>query len=1363
MKKLVLLTFALIAALPAAQAQYFTQGNLAVVRLSGYDTTSSTGAAVFIDQYTTSGTLVSSFAVPTSGANALILNGEPYEGLLNLTPDGKRLVLAGYNTALPYASNIISSESALVPRAVATLDGNGNYTIAVTTSTNFNDSAVSSAVSDGTNFWMAGVGPTPSATVPQGLNQVAYLGTGTAAATAEVVSNNVFSTGLREITLINVGGTYQMYGIGEASNSALGVFRTGAFLLSNFSGTLPTNATGSSNLFPEASPTGGGAFAYDLAINPAGTIAYLADNDNGIVRFSNTGSGWVSNYTVSLTNAQGATTAAFSQSATSVTADWTQSPPVVYATTGETYTNRLVSFQDTNANGMDTVTTLTLGTIVSGAGGVTNSYRGVRFVPGAAPVVTNQPAPVIVAAGGNATFSVGASGTAPFSYQWFSNNVAIPYGTNSSVTITNTTVAQSNTMFYVVVSNSFGTATSASAKLSVVPAGAPIVLTGPSSQTVNASAIVTFAVSVLGNNLNYQWSRNGVALTDGGTILGSATATLTINGALAANDGTYTVLASNSFGSAGAGPVTLQVNDPVITQQPVGATVLPGTSYTFSVTAAGTASLTYQWLFNGTPISGSVGGTSSSISLPFAGTYSVIVSNGIGGFVTSAPAVLADAPYLLADNFSYPNGNIVGETPPIGGAPWTENNGTLPDLVQSGRLQISATNATTDIQGLFTVPESGAVLWASFTVNLTSLPTNGFGTYFANFEDATNFTFFGRIFTVTNNAFPGTYRLGIANENNDYSYSTRTGGPSAVLPLDLAPGINYHVVYFYDLVNAYGQLWVNPASMSDVNSGPTTDFGIPTHPAAAFGFRQRQGVGTLTVGNLLASFDYNGAGSGYAAVTSNLVAAIPVVGLSPASSTNYAGNNLTMEVAASGIGLGYHWFQNGTALTDGGNISGSTTPTLSLTGLQGANQGSYYVAISNSAGTANTLTNFVTVITNATLPFFILQPQGSTNSLGGSATLTGAANGSGPLSYQWDLNGNPLSDNGTTIVGSQTPTLVLSGLTTNASGTYTLVVTGSAGTNTSQPAAIFVTPPKTVNIAFLRSLFSPVTFTPSDTTTLYQITGTVINATNETSGNTSSYYIQDSTGGINVFITNGQNFRPALGDVIQATGTLAAFDNNLEIDLDATVPNDTFGYITKAGTLTNDQTQSITNALPAATLLPWGFTSVAANIPYVTSNLDGEYIYMTNAYFVNAGGTFNSASQVTYIITNNAGLTFTLYLSAAVTNLNGLPIPALAQSVAGPLVLDETTYELYLSRYADIVTAPPLPPPFSLSAALSGNNITLNWAAVPNGTTYHVLFSTNVTGPWSTLASGLTFTSTAGTYTDTNRTAAAKFYQVASP
>src|ERR1022692_2906563 len=100
MKKFILPAIGLFASLLAAQAQYFTSGNLAVFRLSGNDSSSGNGAAIFIDQYTTSGTLASSFAIPTTGANSIIQNGVAYEGLMTLTPDNGRLVIPGYNIAL---------------------------------------------------------------------------------------------------------------------------------------------------------------------------------------------------------------------------------------------------------------------------------------------------------------------------------------------------------------------------------------------------------------------------------------------------------------------------------------------------------------------------------------------------------------------------------------------------------------------------------------------------------------------------------------------------------------------------------------------------------------------------------------------------------------------------------------------------------------------------------------------------------------------------------------------------------------------------------------------------------------------------------------------------------------------------------------------------------------------------------------------------------------------------------------------------------------------------------------------------------------------------------------------------------------
>ena len=63
--------------------------------------------------------------------------------------------------------------------------------------------------------------------------------------------------------------------------------------------------------------------------------------------------------------------------------------------------------------------------------------------------------------GSNLIFSVTAYGSAPFSYQWLFNGAAIAGATNSLLTISNTTLANAGS-YQAVVSNPFGTVTSAS-------------------------------------------------------------------------------------------------------------------------------------------------------------------------------------------------------------------------------------------------------------------------------------------------------------------------------------------------------------------------------------------------------------------------------------------------------------------------------------------------------------------------------------------------------------------------------------------------------------------------------------------------------------------------------------------------------------------------------------------------------------------------------------------------------------------------------------------------------------------------------------------------------------------------------------
>ena len=54
----------------------FTPGNLAVLRVGdGAAALTSAGTAVFIDEYTTTGSLVQSLAIPANGSPQLVVSG----------------------------------------------------------------------------------------------------------------------------------------------------------------------------------------------------------------------------------------------------------------------------------------------------------------------------------------------------------------------------------------------------------------------------------------------------------------------------------------------------------------------------------------------------------------------------------------------------------------------------------------------------------------------------------------------------------------------------------------------------------------------------------------------------------------------------------------------------------------------------------------------------------------------------------------------------------------------------------------------------------------------------------------------------------------------------------------------------------------------------------------------------------------------------------------------------------------------------------------------------------------------------------------------------------------------------------------
>ena len=195
------------------------------------------------------------------------------------------------------------------------------------------------------------------------------------------------------------------------------------------------------------------------------------------------------------------------------------------------------------------------------------------------PGIAVEPQSQTVAAGSSLTLTVTASGTEPFTYQWWDSAGAIPDATNAVYSLDPAEPGESDN-YTVTIDNAFGSITSSVATVTIgLP---PSISTQPMGQAVVAGSSFTLSVTAAGSApLNYQWWNSAGAIPD------ATNAIYTLNPAETNESDNYTVTIDNAFGSITSSVATVIIGlPPSISAQPMGQTVAAGSSLTLTVTAS---------------------------------------------------------------------------------------------------------------------------------------------------------------------------------------------------------------------------------------------------------------------------------------------------------------------------------------------------------------------------------------------------------------------------------------------------------------------------------------------------------------------------------------------------------------------------------------------------------------------------------------------------------------------------------------------------------------------------------------------------------------------------------------------------------
>ncbi|HVU35449.1 MAG TPA: MBG domain-containing protein [Opitutaceae bacterium] len=712
------------------------------------------------------------------------------------------------------------------------------------------------------------------------------------------------------------------------------------------------------------------------------------------------------------------------------------------------------------------------------AGGITSQSTGLHpatdygfaftTADPVAPTITTPPVSQTAAAGSTVSFTVSASGTAPFTYQWRKDGAPIvgnPSAGAATLVLTNVQAGDTGNYDVVVANGVNPTAVSSTASLVVNPA-APTIVTAPASQTVKEGANVTFSVVATGTMpFSYQWQRDGVTVTESATVSGTTTATLSIAPAAVGDGGSYTVVVTNGVGS----PVTSAAA--VLVVKPLPKPFTAGNIVVVRV-GSGAGSLVSSgnpvFLDEFTPD----GALVQSIEVPSAadGNNEPLI---LGGTATTEGGLTrsADRRFLaLAGYATVPGG------PSLSGTTSTAVNRVI------ARIGINATIDTTTVLtdwASSTSPRSavtvdGASFWLAGGNGGIRLASLGASNSSSVSTTVTNLRvvdiYAGQLYTSTQSgsalriASVGTgLPTGSGETMTGLPGLPTTGSPNAFFFADLDPTVaGVDTLYVADESSTGGILKYSLVGGSWIANGKITAASVRgvtgTTTAGTVTLFATTGASSAAGGGTLFRFvdatGYNGAVSGSASAIATAGAntafrgvalapgSAPVITAQPVSQSATYGGSVSFTVTATASGtLSYQWRKGGVPLVDGGTVSGASTATLTVSGISATDAGDYDVIVTNPIDSVTS--------TVATLDY---QKAPATIALGAlTATYDGAPHSATTTTTPAGLNVVVTYDGGSSVpvnTGSYAVAATIDDVNFAGSATGTLVIAPAAATVT---------------------------------------------------------------------------------------------------------------------------------------------------------------------------------------------------------------------------------------------------------------------------------------------------------------------------